>query len=139
MPRSDDEHLRGLLANYSAAVTDFYGSGLLCVYKTGPAWPVNQGPQSQKIKRAIRPIHNHPITPKWRLTALSIAVLLESGQVDWNTVDPCAYANKGQAGLICNFVISISVSPQSLDFAAALAAAEAINGILKVSNDPRYE
>lgn len=128
-----------LLASYPAAITDFYGCGTPCIYKTGPAWPVAQGPQSQKIRRAARPIYNHNIAPIWLETAWKIVASIESLQVDWNTVDPLAYANAGQAALICEFVITISVRPHSLGYDAAVAAADAVDGILKVSHNPRYE
>jgi len=139
MSVSEEDHLSLVLAKYPAAITDFYGSGTLCVYKTGPAWPVAQGPQSQKIRRAARPIYNHGIAPTWLKTAWDIVALLESLQVDWNTVDPLAYANKGQAELICDFVISIGVNPRSLAYEAAVAAANAVDVILEVSKNPRYE
>ena len=123
-----------LLAKYPAAITNFYGSGTSCVYKTGPAWPVAQGPQSQKIRRAARPIYKHGIAPIWLDTAWSIVAELETLQVDWNAVDPLAYANAGQAALICEFVITIGVKPRSLAYEAAVAAAEVVDGILEVSN-----
>ena len=140
MSVSEEDHLSLVLAKYPAAITDFYGSGMLCVYKTGPAWPVAaQGPHSQKIKRAARPIYDHGIALTWLKTAWDIVALLESLQVDWNTIDPLAYANKGQAELICDFVISISVNPRSLAYEAAVVAANAVDVILEVSKNSRYK
>ena len=115
---------------YPHAITDFYGSGTPCIFKTGPEWPVASGPHSQKIIRAARPIYNHPIQPTWLKTAWAIVDSLDSLQVKWNTVDPLAYANAGDAALICEFVITIAVLPRSLTYHAAVAAANAINKIL---------
>ena len=126
---SDEEHISNLVANYPAAITDFYGCGVPCVYKSGPAWPVAPG---SKFRRAARPIYNHGIAPVWVETAWKIVAELDSLQVDWNTVDPLAYANRGEAALICDFVVSISVRPRSLTFQAAVAAALAVNVILEV-------
>ena len=131
---SDEEHMAHLLSTYPAAITDFYGSGIPCIYKTGPAWPVAQGPQSQKLKRAARPIYEHGIRPVWLPTAWNIVAQLDALQIDWNAVDPLAYANVGQAELICDFVISIAVKPLSLAYEAARAAADVIDGILAVSS-----
>lgn len=118
---------------YPNAITDFYGSGTPCVFKTGPAWPVASGPNSQKIVRAARPIYDHPIQPTWLKMAWAIVDSLDSLQVKWNAVDPLAYANAGEAALICEFVITIAVLPGSLAYDAAVAAADAVNKILVVS------
>jgi|SRR5712675_1759336 len=117
---------------YPNAITDFYGSGTPCVFKTGLAWPV-ASPNSQKIVRAARPIYDHPIQPNWLKTARAIVDSLDSLQVNWNAVDPLAYANAGEAALICEFVITIAVRPGSLAYDAAVAAADAVNKILVVS------
>ncbi|KAK7685522.1 hypothetical protein QCA50_011388 [Cerrena zonata] len=128
-----------LLAKYPAAITDFYGSGTPCVYKTGPVWPVAQGPQSQKIRRAARPIYKHGIAPIWLDTAWSIVAELETFQVDWNAVDPLAYANAGQAALIWEFVITIGVKPLSLVYETAVAAAKVVDGILEAAGFPEIQ
>jgi hypothetical protein len=118
---------------YPNAITDFYGSGTPCVFKTGPEWPVARGPNSQKVVRAARPIYDHPIQPTWLKTAWAMVDVLDSLHVEWNAVDPLAYANAGDAALICEFVITIAVLPGSLAYAAAVAAADAVNKILDVS------
>jgi len=122
-----------LTDSYPYAFTDFFGSGTPCVFKTGPAWPIAVGPESQKIVRAARPIYNHPIAPTWLDTAWAIVARLDSLQVRWNTVNPLAYANAGEATLICDLVITIGVQPCSLAYAAAVAAANAVDEILQVS------
>lgn len=124
---------------YPNAITDFYGSGTPCVFKTGPEWPVAHGPNSQKIVRAARPIYDHPIQPIWLKTAWAIVALLDSLQVEWNVVDPLAYANAGDAALICEFVITIAVLPGSLAYAAAVAAADAVNKILDDAGFPEIQ
>ncbi|KAL0952105.1 hypothetical protein HGRIS_008736 [Hohenbuehelia grisea] len=124
---------------YPQAVTDFYGSGELCVYKTGDPWPVAQGPESQNIIRAARPIYDHPIAPKWLETAWNIVSVLDSLQVNLNTVNPLAYANAGEAALICGFVITVGVFPGSLAFDAAVAAAGAVKSILERVGFPEIQ
>ena len=79
-----------------------------------PEWPIARGPNSQKIVRAARPIYGHPIQPTWLKTASAIADLLDLLQVKWNTINPLAYANAGEAAWICEFVITIAVQPFSL-------------------------
>ena len=47
-PVYDQDRLSALYPNTGY---DFYGthSGALCIYKTGQAWPVRTGPESQRI------------------------------------------------------------------------------------------
>ena len=131
-PPSEDDWSR-LTKFYPRAITDFYGSGTPCVFKTGPEWPVARGPDSQKIVRAARPIYDHPIQPTWLRIAWAIVDSLDSLQIKWNAVDPLAYANAGDAALICEFVIAIAVLPGSLTYDAAVVGADAVNKILVVS------
>ena len=119
---------------YPNAYSDFWGCDTPCVFKTGPEWPTNVGPESQKLVRAARPVYDHPIAPTWVKTAWSIVARLDELQVNWNTINPLAYANAGEAALICEFVITITVKPVSLAFSAAQVAADAINDILNVSS-----
>ncbi|KAG8910824.1 hypothetical protein FRC02_006996 [Tulasnella sp. 418] len=128
-----------LTNDYPYAFTDFFGSGTPCVFKTGPKWPIAVGPESQKIVRAARPIYKHPIAPTWLKTAWTIVARLDSLQVNWNTVNPLAYANAGEAALICDFVITIGVQPGSLAYAAAVAAANAIDEILQNAGFPEIQ
>ncbi|EAU93576.1 hypothetical protein CC1G_02806 [Coprinopsis cinerea okayama7 len=137
---SNEEQLGShLISSYPPAITDFYGSGSPCIYKTGPAWPVAKDPRSQKIIRAARPIHNHRIMPVWRSIVWDIVALLDSRRVDWSTIDPLAYANAGEAALICDFVITIGVKPHSLSYQAAVAAANAIDEILQAAGFPEIQ
>ncbi|KAG8694292.1 hypothetical protein FRC09_009945 [Ceratobasidium sp. 395] len=128
-----------LTDSYLYALTDFFGSGTPCIFKTGPAWPIATGLESQKIVRAARPIHNHPIAPIWLDTARAIVARLDLLQVNWNTVNPLAYANAGEAALICDFVITIGVQPGSLAYADAVAAANAVDEILQAAGFPEIQ
>ncbi|KAG8736478.1 hypothetical protein FRC12_017585, partial [Ceratobasidium sp. 428] len=128
-----------LTSKYLYAVTDFYGTGTPCIFKTGPEWPVASGPGSHKVTRAARPIYDHPIQPVWVETAFAVADVLDSFQVQWSTIDPLAYANAGKAALICEFVIIIGVQPGSLAYDAAVAAADAAVKVLEVAGFPDIE
>ncbi|PVF97482.1 hypothetical protein CPB86DRAFT_775266 [Serendipita vermifera] len=125
--------------SYENAYTDFHGSGTPCIYKTGPAWPKRTGHQAQKLYRAARPIHNHSIRPVWLSIAWSIVAKLDTLQVDWNAINPLAYADAGVATLICDFVITIAVKPGSLLYAAAVTAANAIDKILQDAGFPEIQ
>ena len=127
-----EDDLTRLTDLYPSAITDFYGSGTHCVYKKGPKWPVAD-PNSQKLVRAARPIHDHPIQPIWHKTSDAMTIVLDSLQVKWNALDPLAYANAGMAELICEFVVTIGVLPGSLTFNDAVTAADAVHKILVVS------
>ena len=131
---ADNEHLRQLLASYPAAITDFFGSGTLCLHKTGPAWPVAPA-NAQKLVRAARPYYNPAKAPIWLPTLKSIVAFLDSLDVDvqLTAVDPLAYVNAGQEQLFCDFIVVISVNPQTLAHGDAVAAAPGVIEILEVS------
>ncbi|KAL1693708.1 hypothetical protein GGG16DRAFT_110889 [Schizophyllum commune] len=69
---TSNESLRLLLAAYPAAITDFFGSGTLCLFKTGPAWPVARG-QASNLVRAPRPVYDLEKAAIWPQTAQLIA------------------------------------------------------------------
>ena len=123
-----------LTVYYPNAFADFFGCDTPCILKTGPEWPTNVGPESQKFIRVARPVGEHPIAPTWVPTAWRIAKKLDELKVDWNTINPLAYANAGEESLICDFIITITVRPISLVFAAAQAAASAVEELLEVSS-----
>lgn len=125
--------------SYENAYTDFHGSGTPCIHKTGPSWPKREGIEEQKLFRAARPIHNHRIRPSWLSIAWSIVAKLDSLQVDWNTINPLAYANAGETALICDFVITIGVRPGSLAYPAAVTAASVVNEILRDAGFPEIQ
>jgi hypothetical protein len=130
---ADNEHLRQLLASYPAAITDFFGSGTPCVYKTGPAWstaPAN----ARMLVRDARPYYNPEKASVWPQTLQSIVAFLDSlkAQVQFTAVDPLAYANAGEAELFCDFVVVISVKPYTLAYEDAVTAAPGVIAILEV-------
>ncbi|KAB5591355.1 hypothetical protein CTheo_5184 [Ceratobasidium theobromae] len=124
---------------YKFAYMDFYGSGTLCIYKTGPSWPIHEGIEEQKYIQAACPIYNHRIRPTWLSIAWRIVTKLDSLQVEWNTINPLVYANAGKADLICDFVIMIGVKPGSLAYDAAVAAATAVDEILQATGFPEIQ
>ncbi|EEB91321.1 hypothetical protein MPER_10335 [Moniliophthora perniciosa FA553] len=128
---ADNERFRQILAAYPPAITDFYGSGTVCLYKTGPAWPVAEG--QVNLVRAARPLYNVEKSPMWLQTAWAIVGYLDSLDAPMllTTVDPLAYANVGEAALICDFVVVISVKPNSLAQGDAVAAAPGVIAILE--------
>ena len=128
-----------LTDKYKNAYTDFYGSGTPCIHKTGPAWPKREGIEEQKLIRAARPIYYHRIEPTWGFISWAIVAVLDKLQVDWNAVNPLAYANAGEAALICDFVITIGVRPGSLAYDAAVRAANAVDEILRTAGFPEIQ
>ena len=132
---ASNERLRQLLAAYPAAITDFFGCGMLCLFKTGPAWPVAQG-QASNLVRAARPIYDLEKAATWLQTAQRIVSRLDALDVKMQltAVDPLAYANAGAKTLICDFVVIISVKPNSLAQAdAAQVVAPTVLALLEVS------
>ncbi|KAM5532548.1 hypothetical protein V8D89_013754 [Ganoderma adspersum] len=124
MPRLTD--------NYPNAYNDFHGSGTACVFKSGPAWHVRTGPQAQGIVREPRPVHGHAIGATWLSIGRRICDELDSMAVRWTCINPLAYANAGEAKPFCPLILSIGVTPGSLlyDVAVAAAAAAAVKKIL---------
>jgi len=55
---------------------------------------------------------------------------LDSMGVDWTSINPLAYANEEEAKPFCPFVISVGVTPRSLAYEDAVAAAGGIKEIL---------
>ncbi|KAF7299312.1 hypothetical protein MIND_00880200 [Mycena indigotica] len=112
---ASNERLKQILAAYPAAITDFFGSGTLCLFKSGPPWPVAQG-QASNLVRAARPIYDMEKAETWLETAKLIVMRLDALELKMQltAVDPLAYANTGDEKLICNFVVVISVKPNSL-------------------------
>lgn len=128
-----------LTDTYENAYTDFHGSGTPCIHKTGPAWPKHEGIEEQKLIRAARPINYHRIQPAWGNISWAIVAVLDKLQVDWNQVNPLAYANAGEAALVCDFIITIGVRPGSLAYDAAVTAANAVDEILRAAGFPEIQ
>ncbi|EIW51600.1 uncharacterized protein TRAVEDRAFT_54355 [Trametes versicolor FP-101664 SS1] len=125
---SDAERLS---AFYGNAINDFYGtpSGALCVYKSGDAWPVRTGPESQRIIREARAVHGHPMQATWPALGEGVYKLLDDKMVRWTSIDPLAFAEAGK-GTFSPLLIWIGVEPTSLTFELANTAAEAVTFLL---------
>lgn len=124
---------------YANAYSDFYGSGIACVYKSGPSWPVRRGPEAQGIIREARPVYGHATGSKWLPTGELIYQSLDSMKVKWTSIDPLAYANEGEVKPFCPFIVSIGVEPQSLLYDVAVAAADGVKKILAKAGFPDIE
>jgi len=116
-PISDAERLSIF---YPHAAYDFYGtpSGALCVYKTGQAWPVRTGPESQRIIREARGVHGHPLQPAWPELGRKVCDMLSSHGLDWTSMDCLGFAEAGQPRF-SPLLIWIGVEPKSLAFEVA--------------------
>jgi len=124
---------------YAHAYSDFYGTGVACVYKSGPSWLIRKGPEAQGIVREVRPVYGHAIGSTWLSTGQLIYESLDSKGVTWTSIDPLAYANEGEPTPFCSFIVSIGVKPQSLLYDDAVAAADGVKGILAEAGFPDIE
>ena len=122
-----------LTDKYANAYADLWGSRTPCVYKTGPAWHTSE---AQAFLRVPRPIYSHPIGGSWLSIGRDIIGELDSAKVEWNAINPLAYADAGQANPFCPFVITICVTPLSLTYDAAVAAGKLIHDILNNAGFP---
>jgi hypothetical protein len=126
-------------AKYRYAWTDFYPSRAPCVYKSGPAWEVRKGPEEQGIVREPRTVCRPDISPVWVSILQQIIVCLDSMGVNFNCINPFGWANKGKKELLCPFLLSVGVTPRSLDYDDAVAAAIGVKAILAKSGLPEAE
>ncbi|PPR02582.1 hypothetical protein CVT24_002154 [Panaeolus cyanescens] len=115
---TDKEHIEAILAKYPPALHDFAPS--VCVYKTGPAWPVEFTSDGKPITHVARPVHGHRI-------------------YDDYSIDPLAYGNEGDAKVFCDFVVKVTVKPRTLSYEAAREAASAVEKILETPVQPTRE
>ena len=124
---------------YPGAITDFYGlpSNPLCIYKTGDAWPVRQGPEAQRVIREARPICNHPIQKVWEDLGEVVYKLLDSRGLRWTSIDPVCFAEEG--GKAGPLHLWIGVEPKSLSFENAKVAAKDCKEILAKAGFPDVE
>lgn len=125
---SDAERLS---AFYPNATFDFYGvpSAALCVYKSGSAWPVRTGPQSQRIIREARGVHGHPMQPVWLELGERVYKLLDKTGVRWTSIDPLAFAEAGKKSF-SPLLLWVGVVPESLQYELANTAAEAVTKLI---------
>jgi hypothetical protein len=118
-----------LTDKYPHAWTDFYPGRAPCVYKSGPAWEVRKGPEEQGIVREPRTVCRPDIALVWVSILQQIIVFLDSMGVGFNSVNPFGWANKGEKKLL----LSVGVTPRSLDYDDAVAAAINVKAILAKS------
>ncbi|KAF8874482.1 hypothetical protein BD779DRAFT_1664243 [Infundibulicybe gibba] len=141
-PQSGASRCR-LTSLYPAAFKDFFGipSGAPCVFKSGPAWPEPkpEGTHGQRYIREARPVHGHPIAGSWLKIGEEIYRSLDSHDVKWTSIDPVAFANAGEKTPFCPLLMWIGVKHESLRFEDAVAAADAIKGILSIAGFPEVE
>ncbi|KAG7094922.1 hypothetical protein E1B28_005728 [Marasmius oreades] len=128
-----------LTDKYSNAYSDFYGSGTPCVYKSGPSWHVRKGPQAQGIYREARPVYRHTIGRTWLSIGRRIYHELDSIGIKWTSINPLAYADAGEAKPFCSLILSIGVKPHSLQYDAAVTAANVVKKILDEAGFPTIE
>ena len=125
---SDAERLS---AFYPNATFDFYGvpSAALCVYKSGNAWPVRTGPESQRIIREARGVHGHPMQPVWLELGERVYKLLDKMGVRWTSIDPLAFAEVREESF-SPLLLWVGVVPGSLQYELANTAAEAVTKLI---------
>ena len=128
-----------LTDKYPNAYSDFYGSGIPCVFKSGPEWRVRKGPQAQGIVREARPVYRHAIGSTWLSIGKRIYHGLDSIGVKWTSINPFAYSDAGEAKPFCSLILSIGVEPHSLLYDAAVAAATVVKDILAEAGFPAIE
>ena len=130
-----------LTDHYPAAYKDFYGmpSGAPCIYKSGPAWHERKGPEACRYIREARPVYGHPIAGSWLKIGTDIYKSLDSCGVKWTSIDPVAFADAGEKMPFCQLLIWIGVKYKTLSFEEAVAAADAIKGILRLAGFPEIE
>ncbi|KAG8891324.1 hypothetical protein FRC01_014764 [Tulasnella sp. 417] len=142
LPISPTSNSSRLTDRYPAAYKDFFGmpSGAPCIYKSGPAWPERKGLlEAQRFIREARPVYAHPIAGSWLKIGTDIYKFLDSSSVMWTSIDPVAFANAGEEKPFCPLLMWIGVKHESLLFDAAVAAADAIKGILSIAGFPEIE
>ncbi|CUA75389.1 hypothetical protein RSOLAG22IIIB_11715 [Rhizoctonia solani] len=132
----EETGMNRLTNHYPNAFTDFYGSKTPCIYKTGPEWHKRTGNEAQGIYRAARPIYDHAIRSSWLSIGWKIVKKLDSLDVDWNAINPLAYADAGEATAFCPFVITIAVEPYSLLYDDAVVAGNDVVAILSEAGFP---
>jgi hypothetical protein len=119
-----------LTKNYPNAWKDFYPSKAGCVYKSGPAWEVREGPEEQGIRREPRTVCRPDIVPVWSATLKKIISCLDDLGVDQTCINPFAWANEGDKKPFCPLLLTVGVRPESLAYQLAVSAAEAVKMIL---------
>jgi hypothetical protein len=141
----DDEdpvsELDRLSAFYPNADYDFFGtpSSARSIYKSGEAWPVRTGPESQRIIREARGVHNHPMQTFWSATGgNSVCDILDDKGVIWTSVDCVIFADAGQTKF-SPLLIWIGIEPKSLSYELANMVADTITYFLSQAGFSDFE
>ena len=135
----DLESDAGLTKEYPQAFTDFYPSKAGCVYKSGPAWPIRTGPQEQAVVREARPVFRPDLAPTWVSTLQRITQSLDALGVNVTSINPFGFANEGEDDAFCPFLLYVGVTPRSLTYKIAAAAAVDVKAVLAGSGLPEVE
>lgn len=130
-----------LTQNYPNAYSDFHGCGTPCIFKSGPEWPISEGPLIgwKGVVRERRPVYRHAIQPAWVSIGQRIYQELDSFDVMWTSINPLAYANAGERKPFCPLIICIGVKPNTLPYEKAVAAAAIVKKILAEAGFPDLE
>lgn len=105
-----------LIRNYHNAWKDFYPSKARCVYKSGPAWEVREGPEEQGIRREPRTVCRPDIAPGWSAALKKIMKCLDDLGVDQTCINAFAWANEGDKKPFCPLLLTVGVRPKSLAY-----------------------
>ncbi|KAG0133117.1 hypothetical protein HOY82DRAFT_584602 [Tuber indicum] len=134
-------HSSRLIDRYPAAYKDFFGtpSGAPCIYKSGPTWPEPKSFGAQRYIRETRHVYGHPMANDWLKIGTKIYQALDSLGVKWTSIDPVAFANKGEKTPFCPLLVWIGVKRQTLTFEAAVTAADTVKHILWQAGFPTIE
>jgi hypothetical protein len=97
------------------------------------------GPHPQRQVREARPVYNHRIAGTWIAIGTKIYRFLNSCSVNWNSIDPVAFANAGEKTPFCPLLMWIGVVRKTLSYDNAVDVANAIKGILGQAGFPEIE
>ena len=100
---------------------------------------MRKGPEEQAIIREPRTVCRPDIAPVWVSVLPRVIVCLESMGVNFTCINPFGWANKGEKELLCPFLLTVGVTPRSLDYDDAVAAAVDVKAILSKSGLPEAE
>jgi hypothetical protein len=125
-----ERHVEHRVLEYAAAVTDFFGTGIVCIFKTGSPWPARDLRKSpSNFQRETRAVHGHPIGPSWSAIAAVIKDVLDIKETNPTSISPLACANVGDRYSFCPLFIRIGVA-RTVTYDAAVQAASAIHDVL---------
>lgn len=127
-----------LTQKYSNAYSDFHGCGTPCIFKSGPEWPISEGPQTdwKGVVREPRPVYRQPT---WVSIGQRIYQELDSFDMMWASINPLAYTNAGECKPFCPLIICIGVKPNTLPYEKAVAAAAIVKKISPEAGFPDIE